>query len=136
MVNLLNPKQDIMNPIVGGGYRVFNLWIFWVWEFANGWCEWVPAGPFILVSVNYHMEEQNIQRNLPAHADLGLVQTHAMCLHRLLWMIYLGGPSNPDFDENIMDAQLDYVNNVLSKSDWYYESIQGYCHWFAMGVVA
>ena len=123
------PRMNIMDPVQSAGWEVWDGWLFWVWKFRDGWWEWIPCYPHLLaIFTNQH---------LALHGHLGVevikaIHTHTLSMMQGLWLEFVGCTIDELDIHETTDEMMNYMGNVVSKSDWYYNSVPGFGSWVAL----
>ena len=123
------PQMDIIDPVVRGGWKTYDGWIWWVWEFRSGWQEWIPCYAHLLKCVTHHFFMQHGRLDLDV---IMAIQQHVDGLMAGLWRDYLEDQQVEFSPEAQKEDQMQYCEHTLVKSQWYYNSIPGYGTWAAV----
>ena len=117
------PRMDIGDPIMSGEWRHWDEWLWWVWTFASGWEEWVPSYPYLLSAVTHQFMAEYQEAALLPEAAVR-VQSHVLELMRSTWQQVMG--TTCDDVTWVIQDQMDYWNEAMEQSHWYYSTIPAY----------
>lgn len=112
------PRCGPENPVHSGEWRAWGAWAWWVWTFADGWCEWIPAGQ---MTVFLATQELVARGELPDHSQILILQLASQMLDHV-HHTYVGSETNSM--AAMLSEHMSY--NKMSKSNWYYNSLPGY----------
>ena len=114
------PTAGPDDPILSGGWRGSNGWVWWVWVYESGWEEWVPSRTMIQWFVD-HGFRNTMMVGIP---DLARVEDDFFIhLHNR----FVGPLRANSHDHFVMISDMGkYMEDNGDKSKWYYDTIPAY----------
>ena len=113
------PRFSSQDPIISGAFREWGGWIWFVWEFQGGWCEWVPAYSMLTtLQIAATPSINHVQLDMVVRGSLVTLHEH----------FYGREFTENHFSQRDEDQMWRYISEQVSytglgKSSWYYSSI-------------